>query len=82
MHLTTCPVCHSTIDLLSLVEDKASSELLGEVATLESWLAPNVLLYIGLFKPAKSLLVILFNYQAIGVHEAELVLSLGVPLFR
>jgi hypothetical protein len=54
MHLTTCPVCHSNIDLLSLVEDKASSELLSEVAKLDSWLAPSVLLYVGLFKPAKS----------------------------
>jgi hypothetical protein len=47
-------VCHSTIDLLSLVEDKASSELLSEVVELDSWLAPSVLLYVGLFKPAKS----------------------------
>ncbi|GLX86325.1 hypothetical protein tloyanaT_25780 [Thalassotalea loyana] len=54
MHLTNCPVCHSAIDLLSIVEDEGGRELLTEVTKLESWLAPMVLLYIGLFKPAKS----------------------------
>ena len=72
MHLTTCPVCHSTIDLLSLVEDNASSELLGEVAKLESWLAPNVLLYIGLFKPAKSKLN---NSRALKLLKETLALT-------
>jgi hypothetical protein len=72
MHLTTCPVCHSSIDLLSLVEDKASSELLLEVAKLESWLAPNVLLYIGLFKPAKSKLN---NSRALKLLKETLALT-------
>jgi len=72
MHLTTCPICHSTIDLLSLVEDEASSELLAEVSKLESWLAPNVLLYIGLFKPAKSKLN---NSRALKLLKETLALS-------
>jgi len=72
MHLTTCPVCHSAIDLLSLVEDKASSELLGEVAKLESWVAPNVLLYIGLFKPGKSKLN---NSRALKLLKETLALT-------
>ena len=72
MHLTTCPVCHSNIDLLSLVEDKASSELLAEVANLDSWLAPNVLLYIGLFKPGKSKLN---NSRALKLLKETLALT-------
>ncbi|WP_085299293.1 hypothetical protein [Cognaticolwellia mytili] len=72
MHLTTCPVCHSAIDLLSLVEDEASSELLGEVSKLESWLAPNVLLYIGLFKPGKSKLN---NSRALKLLKETLALT-------
>ncbi len=72
MHLTTCPVCHSNIDLLSLVEDKASSELLGEVAKLDSWLANGVLLYIGLFKPGKSKLN---NSRALKLLKETLALT-------
>jgi hypothetical protein len=72
MHLTTCPVCHSAIDLLSLVEDEASSELLAEVSKLESWLAPNVLLYIGLFKPGKSKLN---NSRALKLLKETLALA-------
>lgn len=72
MHLTTCPVCHSAIDLLALIEDKASSELLGEVAKLDAWLAPNVLLYVGLFKPAKSKLN---NSRALKLLKETLALS-------
>ena len=72
MNLTTCPICHSAIDLLALVEDNASSELLGEVIKLESWLAPNVLLYIGLFKPGKSKLN---NSRAVKLLKETLALT-------
>lgn len=54
MKLVRCPVCHTHIDLLSLVEDQAGRELLIEVAKLEGWFAPSLLTYIALFKPAKS----------------------------
>lgn len=65
-------MCHSTIDLLSLVEDKASSELLSEVVKLDSWLAPSVLLYVGLFKPAKSKLN---NSRALKLLKETLALT-------
>jgi hypothetical protein len=78
MHLTTCPICHSAIDLLSLVEDEASSELLGEVSKIESWLAPNVLLYLGLFKPGKSKLN---NSRALKLLKETLALSSNTRLF-
>ncbi|MER2490661.1 hypothetical protein [Catenovulum sediminis] len=54
MKLARCPVCHTHIDLLSLVEDQAGRDLLIAVTKLETWCAPPVLAYIGLFKPAKS----------------------------
>ena len=54
MKLTRCPVCHTHIDLLSLIEDQAGRDLLIAVTKLETWCAPPVLAYIGLFKPTKS----------------------------
>ncbi|EWH09828.1 hypothetical protein DS2_10272 [Catenovulum agarivorans DS-2] len=54
MKLARCPVCHTHIDLLSLVEDQAGRDLLIEVAKLEGWAAPSLLSYLSLFKPAKS----------------------------
>lgn len=54
MKLVRCPVCHTHIDLLSLIEDTAGRELLIEVTKLEGWAAPSLLSYISLFKPAKS----------------------------
>ena len=47
-------MCHTQLDLLSILEDEASRELLKEVSKLESYLATSVLLYVGLFKPGKS----------------------------
>ncbi len=54
MKLNRCPVCHSHIDLLALVEDEAGRDLLKQVAGFEAWLSPPLLSYIALFKPAKS----------------------------
>lgn len=54
MKLSRCPVCHSHIDLLALVEDEAGRDLLKQVAGFEAWLSPPLLSYIALFKPAKS----------------------------
>lgn len=54
MKLTRCPICHSHIDLMSLIEDEAGRSLLVEVAKMESWFAQSLLNYISLFKPLKS----------------------------
>jgi len=54
MKLTRCPICHSHIDLMSLIEDEAGRSLLIEVAKMEAWFAQSLLSYVSLFKPLKS----------------------------
>ena len=56
MKLVRCPVCHTHIDLLSLIEDTAGRELLIEVAKLEGWAAPSLLSYIvsDHFRPSSN----------------------------
>lgn len=54
MKLCRCPICHSDLHLEALIEDEAGRELLGKISQLEKGLAPALVAYLGLFKPAKS----------------------------
>lgn len=53
MQLNRCPVCHSRIGLEQLAQDEAASELLALLAKLPNSLALPLVVYIGLFRPAK-----------------------------
>lgn len=54
MKLCRCPICHSDLHLEALIEDEAGRELLGKISQLEKDMAPALVPYLGLFKPAKS----------------------------
>ena len=72
MKLTRCPICHSHIDLIALIEDEAGRSLLTEVAKMEAWLAQSVLSYVSLFKPLKS---DLNNGRALKLLQETIALS-------
>lgn len=54
MKLCRCPICHSDLHLDALIEDEAGRELLGKISQLTHGVAPAIVAYLGLFKPAKS----------------------------
>lgn len=54
MKLCRCPICHSDLHLEAMTEDEAGRELLGKISQLDKGIAPALVAYLGLFKPAKS----------------------------
>lgn len=54
MHIGRCPACHAHLDLSTLVQDEAARELLALMAGLDAEIGRALVLYLGLFKPAKQ----------------------------
>lgn len=54
MKLCRCPICHSDINLMTLIEDEAGRELLGKISQLTHGVAQPMVNYLGLFKPQKN----------------------------
>ena len=56
MQLTRCPVCHSRLNLESLVQDDAGRDLLALLARLEKNTGAALVTYLGLFRsPSRDL---------------------------
>lgn len=53
MRLGRCPVCHSHIDLVAMVEDEAGRELLAFISKLPPHIARALLPYLTLFRTGK-----------------------------
>lgn len=53
MRLGRCPVCHSHIDLVAMVEDESGRELLAFISKLAPHIARALLPYLSLFRTGK-----------------------------
>ena len=52
MQLTRCPVCHSRINLETLIQDEAGRDLLALLIKLDKPAPASIVSYIGLFRAA------------------------------
>lgn len=77
MKLGRCPVCHSHIQLDALIQDEAGRQLLGLMSKLGYQLAPALVSYLGLFRPAKQ---DLSNGRALSLAQETLELTANQPL--
>jgi hypothetical protein len=77
MKLGRCPVCHSHIQLDALIQDEAGRQLLGLMSKLGYQLAPVLVSYLGLFRPAKQ---DLSNGRALNLAQETLALTSNQPL--
>jgi len=77
MKLGRCPVCHSHIHLDSLIQDEAGRQLLGIISKLGYFMAPSLVSYLGLFRPAKQ---DLSNGRALALAQETLALTSNHPL--
>jgi len=77
MKLGRCPTCHAAVHVDAMVQDEAGRELMATLAKLNSKTGSSVLLYIGLFRPAKS---DLNNGRALKLLTETLELTTNLPL--
>ena len=77
MKLGRCPVCHSHIQLDALIQDEAGRQLLGLMSKLGYQMAPALVSYLGLFRPAKQ---DLSNGRALNLAQETLALTSNQPL--